>query len=91
MRKFIIEREVPGAGQLSAAELKELALTSNKTVKAMGVPYHWVESFVAGDKIYCVHVADDAETIREHARRAGFPANSVTEVSAVIDPTTENL
>jgi hypothetical protein len=91
MHKFIIEREIPGASKLSAEELREIALTSNKTVQELGVPYHWVQSFVAGDKIYCVHVAEDADTILEHARRAGFPANSITEVSAVIDPTTENL
>lgn len=88
MHKFVIERELPGAGNLSAEELQAITRTSNDTVKGLEVPYHWIESFVVDDKIYCVHVAEDAETIREHARRAGFPANSVKEVKAVLDPTT---
>jgi hypothetical protein len=90
MRKFVIEREVPGASDLTDEELRAIAQTSVDTLDEMNVPYHWVESFVAGDKIYCVHVAENAEVIREHARRAGFPANSVTEVRAVIDATTAN-
>ena len=88
MPKYIIEREVPGAANLSAAELQAIAQTSNNVLKDMGKPYHWVQSFVAGDKIYCVHIAPDEETVREHARLGGFPANSVTEVKAIIDPTT---
>ena len=88
MHKFVIEREFPGAGNLTERELKAIAQTSNDTVKALGVPYHWIETLVVGDKMYCIHVADDAETIREHARRAGFPADSVQEVKAVLDPTT---
>jgi hypothetical protein len=88
MPKYIIEREVPGASNLSAAELQAIAQTSNDALKEMAEPYHWVQSFVAGDKIYCVHIAPDAETVRKHARLGGFPANSVTEVKATIDPTT---
>lgn len=88
MPKYVIEREVPGAANLTAEELQGIAQTSNNVLKEMGEPYHWVQSFVAGDKIYCVHIAPDEETVREHARRGGFPANSVTEVKAVIDPTT---
>jgi hypothetical protein len=90
MRKFVIEREVPGAGNLTDEELRAIAQTSVDTLGEMNVPYHWVESFVAGDKIYCVHVAENADVIREHARRAGFPANNVAEVRAVIDATTAN-
>lgn len=88
MPKYLIEREVPGAANLSAAELQAIAQTSNDVLKEMGEPYHWVQSFVAGDKIYCVHIAPNEETVLEHARRGGFPANSVALVQAVIDPTT---
>lgn len=91
MKKFIIEREVPGAANLTSEELHNITKTSNGVVDAMGeesTPYHWIESYVAGDKIYCIHVANDEETIREHAQRGGFPANKVTEIAAIIDPST---
>ena len=88
MKKFIIEREVPGAGKLSQEELRAIAQTSCEVVNHLGKPYHWVESFVTDNKIYCVHIAEDEDTIREHAQKGGFPANSVQEVKAVIDPTT---
>lgn len=89
MPKYVIEREVPGAAKLSAQELQAIAQTSNDTLTKMGVTeYHWLQSFVAGDKIYCIHIAPDEETVREHARLGGFPANSVAEVKAIIDPTT---
>jgi hypothetical protein len=91
MRRYIIEREVPGAGDLSQEELAKIAQTSNEAVASLGVPYTWVNSFVAGDKIYCVHEAEDAETIIEHARRGGFPANLVTEVAAEFGPHTAEL
>jgi hypothetical protein len=88
MKKFIIEREVPGASSLSAEELQAIAQTSNGALDEMGIPYHWVQTFVAGDKLYCVHVAEDEEAILEHARRGGFPVNLVAEVKTIIDPTT---
>jgi hypothetical protein len=88
MPKYIIEREVPGAENLSGADLQAIAQTSNDVLKEMGKPYHWVQSFVAGDKIYCIHIAPDAETVREHARLGGFPANNVAEIKAMFDPTT---
>jgi hypothetical protein len=88
MPKYVIEREVPGAANLSAEELQAISQTSNNVLKEMGKPYTWVQSFVAGDKIYCVHIAPDEETVREHARLGGFPANSIAEVKAIIDPTT---
>lgn len=89
MKKFIIEREVPGAGAMSAEELRGVSCTSNGVLKDMDVPYHWIQTFVTGDKMYCVHVAPDEQTVREHARRGGFPADRVEEVKAIIDATTE--
>jgi hypothetical protein len=91
MRRYIIEREVPGAGDLTQEELAQIAQTSNEAVASLGVPYTWVNSFVAGDKIYCVHEAEDADTIVEHARRGGFPANLVTEVANEFGPQTAEL
>jgi hypothetical protein len=88
MPKYVIEREVPGAGKLSAGELKAISQTSCGVLEKMGPQIQWVHSYVAGDKIYCVYIAPNEEMIREHARQGGFPANLVSEVSAVIDPTT---
>jgi hypothetical protein len=81
VQRFIIEREVPGASELTEEQLAEIAQTSNTAVESLGVPYNWVTSYVAGDKIYCVHEAEDEETIREHARRGGFPADVVSVVA----------
>ena len=86
MKRFIIEREIENAGDLTADQLAGIAQTSNEAVASLGVPYTWVNSYVAGDKIYCVHEAEDAETIFEHARRGGFPANKVTEVANEFGP-----
>lgn len=86
MRRFIIEREVAGASMLTQEQLAEIAATSNEAAASLGVPYHWVTTYVAGDKLYCVHVAEDEETVREHARRGGFPANLVTEVATEFGP-----
>ena len=91
MQTFIIEREIPGASQLSTAELAQIAKTSNEAVASLGVPYTWITSYAAGDKVYCVHQAEDAETIREHARRGGFPANQVTVVANEFGPQTAEL
>jgi hypothetical protein len=88
MTTFIIEREIPGADKLTAVELKDISVKSNAVVADLGVPYKWVTSYVAGDKIYCVHEAENAETILRHANVAGFPANLITPVSAVIGPLT---
>lgn len=81
MKRFIIEREIPGASELTGQQLAEISRTSNTAVQSLGVPYTWVNSYVAGDKIYCVHEAEDEGTIREHARRGGFPADSVSVVA----------
>ena len=88
MPKYIIERELPGASQLTAEELVVITQTSNNVLKEMGLPYHWVQSFVAGDKLYCIHIAPDEDAVREHAQRGGFPADLITEVRAIIDPAT---
>ena len=88
MTRFIIERQIEGASELTPAELAAIAQTSNEAVASLGVPYTWVNSFVAGDKIYCVHEAEDAETILEHARRGGFPADLVTVVANEFGPHT---
>jgi hypothetical protein len=88
MKRFMIEREIPGASSLTEAQLAEIAATSNEAVASLGVPYRWVNSFVAGDKVYCVHETDDEETIREHARRGGLPANTVSVVAAEFGPHT---
>ncbi|MFF2495577.1 DUF4242 domain-containing protein [Agromyces sp. NPDC058064] len=88
MKTFIIEREVPGASRLSHAELAEISAVSNAAVDSLGVEYDWVTTYVAGDKLYCIHRTDDPETVREHARRGGFPANLVAEVVAEFGPRT---
>jgi hypothetical protein len=87
MPKFVIEREVPGAGNLSEAELSELARKSVNVLKAMGPEIQWLHSYVTGDKVYCVYLAPDEPTIQEHARRVGIPANRVSAVRRLIDPT----
>ncbi len=91
MQRFIIEREIPGAADLTPQQLAEVAKTSNAAVASLGVPYNWINSYVAGDKVYCVHEAEDAEVIREHARRGGFPANKVTVVANEFGPHTAAL
>ena len=88
MPKFVIERELPGAGKLSAQELQAVSQTSCNVLRTMGPEIQWVQSYVTGDKVYCVYIAPNAEMIREHARQGGFPANSVSEVKSIIDPTT---
>ena len=88
MKKFIIERELPGAGKLTAAELQAIAGKSCDVVSGLNKPYHWVETFVTDNKLYCVHIAPDAETVLEHAKRGGFPANKISEVKSMMDPTT---
>ena len=88
MPKFVIEREIPGAGKLSAAQLKGISQTSCGVLSKMGPQIQWLHSYVTGDKIYCVFIAPNEEMVREHARQGGFPANRVSEVATVIDPTT---
>lgn len=88
MPTYVIERQIPGADKLSADELRQISAKSNGVVAGLGVPYKWVTSYVAGDKIYCVHEAESADVVRRHAREGGFPADKVTEVAAIIGPAT---
>jgi len=88
MPKFLIEREIPGAGDLTAQELQAISQKSCGVLREMGPRIQWVESYVTGDKIYCVYIAPDEATVREHAAQGGFPANMVSEIKRMIDPTT---
>jgi cell division inhibitor SulA len=88
MPKYIIEREIPNAAALSAAELKAIAQRSCEVLQQLGPSIQWVQSYVTEDKITCVYIAPNAEIVREHAKRGGFPANRVLEVTTIIDPTT---
>ena len=90
MKTYIIERELPGAGKLTAEQLKEISRTSCDVLKEMGSKIQWLHSYVAGDKIYCVYKAENEELIKENARKGGFPANKITEVAATISPATAN-
>jgi hypothetical protein len=87
-QRFVIEREIPGASKMSAEQLRDAARLSNKVLKDLGTDIQWVQSYVAGDKIYCVYNAPSEALIKEHAAKSGFPANRITPVVAVIDPTT---
>jgi len=88
MPRYVIEREIPGAGKLSPQELQAISQKSCSVLDQLGPKIQWEQSFVTGDKIYCVYIAPDEEMVREHARQGGFPANSVAEVKSIIDPTT---
>jgi hypothetical protein len=88
MPKYVIEREIPGAGKMTPQELKAISQTSCSVLSKMGSQIQWVHSYVAKDKIYCIYIAPNEEMVREHARQGGFPANVVTPVSTIIDPAT---
>ncbi len=88
MPKYVIEREIPGAGKLSPEQLKGISQTSCGVLSKMGPQIQWVHSYVTGDKIYCIYNALNEEMVREHAKQGGFPANSVNEVATIIDPVT---
>ncbi|MFI5158796.1 MAG: DUF4242 domain-containing protein [Sphingobacteriales bacterium] len=88
MPKYVIEREIPEAGTFSAEQLKAISQTSCKVLNNMGPQIQWVNSYVTADKIYCVYIAPNEAMVREHASQGGFPANSVSEVLTIIDPTT---
>ena len=88
MPKYVIEREIPGAGDLTAEELQGISQTSCNVLTEMGPQIQWVQSQVTDDKIYCTYIAPNQEMVRQHAEQGGFPANKISEVRAVIDPTT---
>jgi hypothetical protein len=88
MPKFVIEREVPGAGKLSPQELQSIAQKSCDVLRKMGPQIQWVQSYVTDDKIYCVYIAPDETVIRQHAQQGGFPVNKIARIRTVIDPTT---
>ena len=88
MPKFIVERDIPGAGNLSAQQLQALAQKSCGVLNEMGPQIQWRESYVTQDRFYCVYIAPDEDTVREHARRGGFPADRVSQIMTMMDPTT---
>jgi len=88
MPKYVIEREIPGAGKLSAEELQAISQTSCGVLQKLGPQIQWLQSYVTDDKVYCIYIAPSEELVREHARQGGFPANRVSVVREVIDPTT---
>lgn len=88
MPKYVIEREIPGAGELSQEQLKAISQASCGVLSKMGPQIQWVQSYVTDNKIYCIYIAPNEDMVREHARQGGFPANSVSEVGTIIDPTT---
>jgi hypothetical protein len=88
MPKYVIERDIPGAGNLTPQELQGISQTSCGVLSNMGPQIQWLHSYVTGDKVYCVYISPNEEMIREHAKQGGFPANRVSQVATVIDPTT---
>jgi uncharacterized protein DUF4242 len=91
MPKFVIEREIPKAGSLSQQQLQEISQKSCGVLRSMGPQIQWVQSYVTDDKIYCVYVAPSEDAVREHAKQGGFPANRISQIRSVIDPTTAEL
>ena len=91
MPRFIIERDLPGAGQLTPEELQSISQKSNEVLGAMAGRAQWLQSFVTDDKLYCVYIADDADTVAEHARIGGFPCTATQQVRTIIDPTTADI
>jgi Protein of unknown function (DUF4242) len=91
MPKFVIERQIPGAGHLSPEQLRAISQKSCAVLRDLGPQIQWVESFVTADKIYCVYIAPNQQAIQEHARRGGFPADEISQVTTTIDPTTAEV
>ena len=88
MPKYVIEREIPGAGDLGAEQLRAISQKSCGVIRSLGPGIQWVESFVTADKVYCVYIADDPDILRRHAEEGGFPADRISEIKAIIDPAT---
>ena len=91
MKKFIIERKLPGAGNMTVEELQAISKTSNAVITILDKPYKWIQSFVTDDKIYCIHEAESEDAIREHATCGNFPVHKIEEIKAVFDPTTAEM
>jgi hypothetical protein len=90
MKKFVIERNLPGAGNLTPEELQGVSQVFCEVARNLGKPYTWINSFITDDKIYCIHIAESEEVIREHSKIARFPINTISEVKTIIDPITSN-
>ena len=90
MKKFVVERNLPGAGNLTPEELQAISQTSCEVISRLGKPYHWIQSFITEDKIYCIHIAENENVVREHATLGKFPVHTISEVKNVIDPLTSN-
>lgn len=88
MKMFIVERKLPGAGNMTPEELRAIAKTSNAVITVLGKPYRWIHSYVTENKIYCIHEAESEKDILEHAKCGDFPANTIEEIKTIIDPTT---
>ncbi len=91
MPKYVIEREIPDAGNLSVHELQAISQKSCSVLNQMGSEIQWLQSYVTGDKIYCIYIAPNEEMVREHAQQGGFPANQISEIKTIIDPTTAEV
>jgi hypothetical protein len=91
MPKYVIEREIPGAGELTAEQLKAMSQRSCEVLSRMGSQIHWIESYVTADKLYCIYIATSKALIEEHARQGGFPVNSIAEVLSVVKPSTAEV
>ena len=91
MKKFIIERKLPGAGNMTVEELQAISKTSNAVITILDKPYKWIQSFVTDDKIYCIHEAESEDAIREHAKCGNFPVHKIEEIKAIFDPTTAEM
>ncbi|MDM9626553.1 DUF4242 domain-containing protein [Rhizobium sp. S152] len=91
MPQFVVERNIPGLGDMDARTLQQISAKSNAVVDSLGVPYRWITSYVTGDKMYCVHEAESADVIYRHAKEGGFPADRVTEVTTLIGPHTGRI
>ncbi|HEY0677989.1 MAG TPA: DUF4242 domain-containing protein [Chitinophagaceae bacterium] len=91
MKKFIVERNLPGAANLSPGELQAFSQSACDAIDKFERPYYWIQSFITGDKIYCIHIAENEDVVKEHARLSKLPINTIAEVKAVIDPMTGNI
>jgi hypothetical protein len=90
VKKFVIERNFPGAANMTTEEIQSLSEASNDVIEKLDKPYTWVQSYITGDKMYCIHIAESEDVIREHAKLGGFPINTISEIKIIIDPSSAN-